>query len=60
MAREWIEADPLRKKWWGRKCPNIRGDPEDHLVSFSLAPNDALRVLKVWCWSCGTLEEASA
>jgi len=60
MCQEWIDRDPLRKRWWGRPCPNAGADGESHHLCFSLHRHDSLRVRRVWCFECGTLEEARA
>ena len=60
MCQEWIDGDPIRKRWWGRRCPNAGDDPESHFLCFSLAAPNSIRVKKVWCFECGTLEVASA
>ena len=57
-VQRWVDSDPLRAKWWGRRCPNAGLDYLEHCLGFRLRSGSSIAVREVYCLLCGTLEVA--
>ena len=57
LVQKWIASDPLREKWWSRKCPYSGADSELHHLAFHLRMGSLNEVVRVSCMECGVLEE---
>ncbi len=49
---DWIQNDPLRKKYYQAGCPNGTFE-EGHLLSFFLENPGSSKVKRVECLECG-------
>ena len=54
-VEKWIDSDPLRKEWWGKKYPDEEPGKHKHLLGF-VGADPSCRVIKeVKCLDCDTV-----